>query len=59
MSRGAKKRSLTPDGDALIQTRVSPEAKDLLDNAAKGQAISTAAYVRQLLYRHLGLIKEH
>lgn len=41
----------------LVQTRISHEAKLKLDLRADGQAISLAAYVRQVLYRDLGLIK--
>ena len=60
MAKRGRKRS--PNGDAdqleLVQTRVSQEAKTLLDKRADGLAISLAAYVRQVLYRDVGLMKD-
>lgn len=39
--------------------RVSTKAVHLLAQRAKDQAIPPSVYVRQLLYRDLGLIKDH
>jgi len=46
-----------PDNTELVQCRISKEAHALLEAKAKGEALTLAAHVRRLLYRHLGLIK--
>lgn len=69
MSTTGKKRSrprpsakFDPGGGigrtALVQSHVSEAAAKQLRELAQASAISTAAYIRRVLYVHLGIIKE-
>lgn len=42
----------------LVQTTISKSAEQLLNERVAAAAISKSAYVRQVLYRHLGIIKD-
>ncbi len=61
MAAGRVKRSPgRPPGTAntkLVQVRITPKAMEMLEAKARAEALSTAAYHRRVLYRHLGLIE--
>lgn len=46
------------DLSALVQTRVSPEAKAIIRKRATAAGQREATFVRGMLYRALGLTKE-
>lgn len=46
------------DETELVQTRVNKKAHLLLDARADAAAISRSAYIRRLIYKELGLLKE-
>jgi hypothetical protein len=58
VAKPTKKRSRANPETALVQTRISLEAKELLDRQTDAEMMSEAALVRRVLYRHLGLLKE-
>jgi hypothetical protein len=52
------KRSPTDDDAAeVLSLRMSARAKRLLEDRADRAALPLALYARQVMYRHLGLIK--
>ena len=55
MSTAAKDPS---DETELVQTRVHKKALELLEAKAGAAAISRSAWVRRLIYKELGLLKE-
>lgn len=46
------------DNDELVQTRISKKANDLLTTRVHASALSRSAYIRRLIYKELGLLKE-
>lgn len=53
-----RKSNKTAKADCLIQTRITPVADRLLDEAAKRALVSKAQYVRILIYKSLGIEPE-
>jgi hypothetical protein len=55
---GKPRKNPDADLDALVQSKVSQQAHDMLVDKATGLGLGVSAYVRQVLYRHLGILKE-
>lgn len=53
-----RKSSKVAKADCLIQTRITPVADRLLDEASKRALVSKAQYVRILIYKSLGIEPE-
>ena len=58
MRNASKSRPPEDHSAKLVQTRISERAKAAIADLANHRGLSEAAYLRTLIYQHLGLTKE-